>query len=315
MTTRLSLPRILITGGTGFVGAHLIRLLRLHASKIAVLSSSGRPPSESDVEYFEVDIRNTDAVRTIVRDLDPHHIYHLAGISTVEASWNNPRLAYEVNVLGALNLFEAALQLPSPPRILNISTSQMYAPSDRPLREDSPIQPNNPYAASKAMAELLVAQYRERPVGVITARPFNHTGPGQSPNFVLSSIAKQFAEIEAGIRAPKLTLGNVNVERDFTDVRDVVRAYWMLLAKGRPDEVYNVCSGSLVRLRDIIDLFQQSTGINVAVASDAKYIRSSDVPRVCGDSGKLREETGWLPEIPLKKTVEDLLQYWRRVLA
>ncbi|MGA3092553.1 MAG: GDP-mannose 4,6-dehydratase [Terriglobales bacterium] len=308
-------PRVFITGGTGFVGAHLIPLLRPLASHIAVLSSGRRPALESDVEYFEVDIRKADAVRTIMKDLHPDHVYHLAGISTVDESRENLRRTYEVNVTGALNLFEAAMQLPTPPRILNVSSSQVYAASDRPLRENDPIGPENPYAASKAMAELLVVQYRERSVGgVITARPFNHTGPGQPPNFVLPSIAKQFAEIEAGLRPPTLTLGNIDIERDFTDVRDVVRAYWMLLTKGRFDEVYNVCSGSLVSLRDIIELFQQSAGIEVSTTSVAKNLRLKDVPRVCGDPEKLCQETGWHPEIPLKKTVEDLLSYWRRAI-
>lgn len=316
MPTDLSSPRVLITGGTGFVGPYLIHLLGPRAAKIAVLSSGRCHTNQPDVEYFAVDIRDTEAVQVTVRDLRPDHIYHLAGISTVDASWENPRLTYEVNVIGAHNLFEAAMELPTPARILNVSTSQLYAPSDEPLHEDSPVRPNNPYAASKAMAELLVAEFRGRPVGgVITARPFNHTGPGQTTQFVLSSIAKQFAEIERGVRPAQLTLGNVDVERDFTDVRDVVRAYWMLLAKGRLDEVYNVCSGSLVCLRDIVDLFQESAKISVSISSDAKLMRSSDMPRVCGACDKLRRETGWHPEIPLRRTVEDLLEYWREVIV
>jgi GDP-4-dehydro-6-deoxy-D-mannose reductase len=316
MTTDSSAPCVLITGGTGFVGTHLIRFLEAHASHIAVLSSGARPTTGPEVEYFDVDIRNADAVRAIVKEVSPQHIYHLAGISTVDASWKDPRLTYEVNVLGAHNLFEAAMRLGVPPKILNVSTSQVYAPSDQPLSENSPIRPDNPYAASKAMAEFLVAQYRKCEVGgVITVRPFNHSGPGQTPNFVLPNIAKQFAEIEAGLRPPTLTLGNVAVKRDFTDVRDVVRAYWMLLENGRPNDVYNVCSGSAVYLRDIIDLFQQRVGINASIASDANNIRSNDVPHVCGNPGKLQEQTGWYPQITLTQTIEDLLEHWRRAAA
>ena len=154
------------------------------------------------------------------------------------------------------------MSLPSPPRILNVSTSQVYACSSRPLREDSLIRPDNPYAASKAMAELLMVAYqRNEAGGIVTARAFNHTGPGQPPSFVLPSIAKQFAEIEAGLQPPKLTVGNIEVERDFTDIRDVVRAYCMLLDRGRTGEIYNVCSGSAVRLADIIQMFQSISGI------------------------------------------------------
>jgi GDP-4-dehydro-6-deoxy-D-mannose reductase len=189
-----STPCVLITGGSGFVGKHLIRFLKPHTSRIVVLSTGTSIEPEHEVEYREVDVRQLGAVRAIVNETNPQHVYHLAGITAVDTSWTDPRLTFEVNVLGALNVFEAAMQLPSPSRILNVSTSQVYAPSDQPLTEESVIRPDSPYAASKAMAELLTVQYRKAPSGgIISARPFNHTGPGQSPNFVLSSIAKQFA--------------------------------------------------------------------------------------------------------------------------
>jgi GDP-4-dehydro-6-deoxy-D-mannose reductase len=220
--------RVLITGGTGFVGTHLIRLLKSNASRIAVIASGdgeSRQERETGVEFYDLDIRRADELRSVVRGISPTQIYHLAGISAIDVSWNNPRLTFEVTVLGAYNLFEAAMVLPSTPRILNVSTSQVYAASDEILTETSPVRPSNPYAASKAMVELLLVQYRKcMGSGIITARSFNHTGPGQSPNLVLPSIAKQFAQIEAGLRPPGLTAGNVEVKRDFTDVRDVVLA-------------------------------------------------------------------------------------------
>jgi GDP-4-dehydro-6-deoxy-D-mannose reductase len=264
------------------------------------------------VDYCEVDIRRADEVRSVVRNVRPAHIYHLAGVSAVDVSWSDPRLTFEVNVLGALNVFEAAMNLPSPPRILNVSTSQVYASSATILTENSRLDPDNPYAASKAMAELLRVQYRKSAGGgIITARSFNHTGPGQMPNFVLPSMAKQFAEMEAGLRPPKLTVGNIEVMRDFTDVRDVVAAYFALLEKGRTGEVYNVCSGSAVRLSDVIAKFEAISGMAIQIDVDPQRLRSNEIPAVFGDATKIRTETGWNPEIPLETTLRDLLNYWR----
>jgi GDP-4-dehydro-6-deoxy-D-mannose reductase len=308
------LDRVLITGGTGFVGTHLVRFLKPSSSKIAVLSSGHiKSCREEGVAYYELDIRGADEVHSVVREFKPTRVYHLAGISAVDLSWSNPRLTFEVNVLGTYNLFDAAMSLPSPPKILNVSTAQVYAPSCRVLTEASPVGPDNPYAASKAMAELLLVQYRKSARGgVITARSFNHTGPGQPSNFVLPSISRQFAEMQAGLRPPKLTVGNVNVRRDFTDVRDVVHAYVALLDKGRTGEVYNVCSGTAVRLMDIIRKFQATCGTNVNFENDPALARSNDVPQVVGDPAKIRKETGWSPQVTLEETIRALLHYWRQ---
>jgi GDP-4-dehydro-6-deoxy-D-mannose reductase len=259
-----------------------------------------------------VDIRKADDVRSVVREVRPAELYHLAGVSAVDLSWRSPSLTFEVNVVGTYNLFEAAMGLSTPPRILNVSTAQVYAPSTSALTETSFLRPDNPYAASKAMAELLSVQYRKAELGgIITARSFNHSGPGQQTHFVLSSIAKQFAEIEAGLRPATLTCGNIELERDFADVRDVVRAYYALVEKGRTDEVYNVCSGSAVRLRDIIQKFEAIGGIKVAIETDPTRIRHGEVPRVLGDYTKIRRETGWRPQVSLDETLRDLLDYWR----
>jgi len=308
--------RILITGGTGFVGKHLIQFLKPQSSSIAVLASGGSSSPEPDVDYHEVDIRDRDAVRSVVGKVEPNKIYHLAGVSALDVSWSNPQLTYEVNVFGANNLFNAAMELPSPPRILNISTSQVYAPSSRPLNEDSSIRPDNPYAASKAMAELLTVGYRRHNTGgIVTARAFNHTGPGQPPSFVLPSIAKQFAEIEAGMKPPKLIVGNIEVKRDFTDIRDVVRAYRALLDRGKPGEIYNVCSGSATSLADIIQMFQSISTTKVTIAVEEARVRRDDVPHICGDRKKIQELTGWCPRISLHEMVASLIDYWRSRVA
>jgi GDP-4-dehydro-6-deoxy-D-mannose reductase len=303
--------RILITGGTGFVGSHLIAWLKSHASGIAVLSNENPSVRDREVEYVQADIRDEGRVRSRVREIHPDQIYHLAAISSPEIAGRNPRLTYEVNVLGTYNLFQAAMGLDVSPVILNVSTSQVYAPSSDALNERHAVRPDNPYAVSKAMAELLVHPYRERSGGIITARAFNHSGAGQPPSFVLPSIAKQFAEVELGLRPARLQLGNVTVERDFTDVRDVVRAYSALVERGRKNDVYNVCSGKATVLSDIIAMFESVSGIRVAVEVAAEKVRSEEPSRICGDPRKIQSETGWVPQIPLETTIRDLFAYWR----
>lgn len=304
--------RILITGGTGFVGSHLLRFLRSFDAKLIVVSSGGVTTQEPGVDYCQADIQKSDDIQAVVQEASPHQIYHLAGISSVPDSWKDPRLTFDVNVIGSYNVFDAAMRLPSPPRILNVSTSQVYAPSDAALLETSPMGPDNPYAASKAMAELLAVQYRKfTKGGIITARAFNHTGPGQSTTFALSSFARQLAEMEAGLRPPLLKVGNINVKRDFTDVRDVVVAYYELLEKGAVGEAYNVCSGRTILLADLVKELQNNCSVAVRMEIDPARVRLSEVPKIVGDAGKLHKTTGWLQKIPLEKTLKDLLAYWR----
>jgi GDP-4-dehydro-6-deoxy-D-mannose reductase len=310
------LHRILITGGTGFVGNHLIRHLHSTTPNIMVMASGSPSALPAGVEYYGLDIRREDDVRSAVRQIAPSEIYHLAGVSAVDLSWSNPRLTFEVNIAGTYNLLEAAMGLPSPPRILNISTAQVYARSDAPLTESSPVAPDNPYAASKAIAELLEVSFRKSGAGgVVTARSFNHTGPGQLPTFVLPSFAKQFAEIEAGTRPSKLAVGNIGVERDFTDVRDVVRAYSALLSKGKTGQVYNVCSGIGTLLSDVIKQFQALCRTGVTIETDPTRVRTGDIPCIVGDSTKIRNETGWNIRIPMSQTIRDLLDYWREKVS
>ena len=310
--------KILITGGTGFVGSHLVRFLKNDATDLSVLSSTSRDSREltEGVRVYQVDLRNADDVRVALQEIRPADVYHLAGITAVDLSWRTPAVTFEVNVCGTHNLFEAAMNLKSPPRILNVSTAQVYAPSTSALTELSFVHPDNPYAASKAMAELLAVQYRKAASGgVVTARSFNHSGPGQQTRFVLSSLAKQFAEIQAGSRPPRLICGNVEVERDFSDVRDVVRAYSALIEKGRLNEIYNVCSGSAVRLLNIIRKFELIAGVRVSIETDPSRFRPDEVRRMVGDYNKIRTETGWNPQVSLDETLGDLLDYWRAKLS
>lgn len=305
--------RILITGGTGFVGPYLIRFLKSSGAKLAVVSPDDPATREPEVDYLKADIRNSDDVAAVVRAVNPNQIYHLAGMSSIGDSWNNPRLTFEVNVAGSFNIFEAAMRLPSPARILNVSTSQVYARSDTALTETSLLDPDSPYAASKAMAELLTVQYKKcTSGGIITARAFNHTGPGQSPGFVLPSFAKQLAEMEAGMIPPMLKVGNIDVMRDFSDVRDVVVAYYELLDKGEAGEIYNVCSGRAVLLADVLREMQKNCSVAVKVEIDRSRLRSNETAIMLGDREKIGRVTGWRPRIPLENTLKDLLVYWRK---
>jgi GDP-4-dehydro-6-deoxy-D-mannose reductase len=304
--------RILITGGTGFVGSHLVRFLSSADAKLIVVSSGEVKIQLPGVEYCRVDIRNADDVRAVVRGASPHQVYHLAGISSVPASWQDPRLTFDVNVIGSYNIFDAAMRLPDPPRILNVSTSQVYAPSDAALLETSPLGPDNPYAASKAMGELLAVQYQKSTKGgIITARAFNHTGPGQFTSFALPSFAKQLAEMEVGLRPPVLKVGNIHLKRDFTDVRDVVVAYRDLLEKGAVGDTYNVCSGRAILLAELVKELQKNCAVTVKIEVDPARVRASDVSQIVGDPGKLHRTTGWIPEVPLERMLKELLAYWR----
>jgi len=300
------MARALITGGTGFVGRHLVSFLQAQRHSVSVLSRSSLS-SASGAQFYQLDLGDAARVQSLLHEIRPDWIFHLAGISTMDAAAANPALTYEVNVGGARNLFAAAASAVPSAQVLNVSTSQVYAPSRDALTEQSVTEPVGPYATSKAMAEAIAAQYDS----VITVRPFNHAGPGQSENFVLSSIAKQFVDIETGRKSPALTLGNVHVRRDFTDVRDVVRAYWLLLSKNVGSGPYNVCSGSATSIAEIIEKFQQITGISVAIESSPARTRSGETEQIKGDPDKIFRATGWRAEIEMETTLHDLLEFWR----
>jgi GDP-4-dehydro-6-deoxy-D-mannose reductase len=305
------MPRALVTGGSGFVGRHLVAFLQARGDDVAVVGT-GRHSFEPGVIHYQADLRDAARLHGVLHEVMPESIYHLAGVSTIGAAAADPQTTYEVNVKGAHNLFEVATTLPGTIRILNVSSSQVYAPGIGALTEGSPTDPVGPYAISKAMAEAMASQYREQlPDGIVTVRPFNHTGPGQSSDFVLSSMARQFAEIGQGLRRPILSLGNVHVKRDFSDVRDVVRAYSLLLSNGEAGQTYNVCSGVATSITQIIQWLEEIAGFKVSIESDATKVRTGEVAEIYGDHSKIQRETGWHPQIGLRETLEDLLSYWR----
>ncbi|HEX7168030.1 MAG TPA: GDP-mannose 4,6-dehydratase [Acidimicrobiales bacterium] len=293
--------RALVTGGRGFVGRWLC----------AHLEQSGH---EVTATGEEVDVTDAGRVRDFVAKLAPDAVFHLAGQAHVGRSWDDPTGTFSVNAVGTVGVLDAARSLPSPPRVLVVSSSEVYGhidPDDLPVRETTPVRPVSPYAASKAAAEV-AAQQAVRAYGlpVVVVRPFNHIGPGQSPTFVVSALAKRIVEAER-TGSKELAMGNASPRRDLTDVRDVVRAYVLLLERGEPGEVYNVCSGDDIAIGDLAERLVRISGVDLTVAPDTVELRASDLPVLRGDPSKLRAATGWDREYDLDRTLADVLAYWR----
>ena len=311
---------VLVTGATGFVASHMLE----HISRVAPeLPRFGlvRPglanglPSDSGVTAIEADLTEPAAVRAAVAQARPERVLHLAALSSVHASWRDPAACFATNVLGLGNLLEALREASLQPRVLVVGSADEYgavAAEELPLGEDAPPRPRSPYAASKVAQGYLARRYaRTFDMDVVCTRTFPHTGPGRGELFAESSFARQIAEIEAGVAPAVVRAGNLDAVRDFSDVRDVVRAYWSLLERGEPGGTYNVCSGHGVSLHEILDTLLELSGTDVAREVDRERLRPADLPALIGDPGRLRAATGWTPEIPLRETLRDLLEHWR----
>lgn len=308
------MPRAFITGIRGFAGQHLAELLERDGLDVWGISrEAGTQPEE---QVFEADLLDRESVRQALQKTAPDLVFHLAAQASVGVSWKDPEATIRNNVFAQLNLLEAIRDLGMGPRILVVSSNEVYGapagPEDLPFRETSPLRPNNPYALSKVTQDLMGYQYHATyGMPIVRVRPFNHLGPGQSDDFVAPSFARQVAEIEAGRRAPVISVGNLEAERDFSDVRDVVRAYHLVATKGEPGEVYNIGSGKAVSIQTLLDFFVRECRVPIKVEVDPERYRPVDVPRTWTDTTKLRKATGWRPSIPLERTLVDVLEYWR----
>ncbi len=294
--------RSLITGGRGFVGQWLAAHLRSLGDVVVAID-------------HEVDVTDPTALLAAVSDARPDAIYHLAALTHVGRSWDEPLRVVEVNVIGTAALLAAARECGSDPRILVTSSAEVYGavtdPASLPLTEASPLAPLTPYAASKLAAESLVTQARlGHGQRVITVRPFNHIGPGQSPNFAVSALAQRIVEAGRG-GAKAIPVGNLSARRDFTDVRDVVRAYRLLIEADDPADVYNVCTGRDVSIREIAEGLLRLAGTELELEADPALVRPVEVPVLRGDPARLIRATGWKPELTLDETLADVLAYWR----
>jgi GDP-4-dehydro-6-deoxy-D-mannose reductase len=292
--------RALITGGKGFVGHWLAAHLKDAGDEVAVID-------------IETDVSDGAAVQQAVADASPEAIYHLAAMTHVGESWEHPSEVLRVNVLGTAEILAAARTLPSSPRVLVVSSAEVYgvvSPQQLPLREDTPTAPATPYAASKLAAEAVALQaWRGYKQPVIVVRPFNHIGPGQSPNFAVPALAKRIVEAKR-TGATSLLVGTLSTRRDFTDVRDVVEAYRLLIAQGVPGTVYNVCSGHDVAISEVADQLLALAQADFSLVIDPDLVRPVDVPVLRGDPGLLHEATGWEASIPLATTLADVLTSW-----
>ena len=303
----------LVTGATGFAGHHLVEhLLQSHPAVAAWSNPNGRPIASDGerVRWRGVDLLDGNAVTHASAQLHPSAIYHCAGVPHVGESWTEPARALRVNVLGTQHVLEAVRDAGVECPVLITGSAMVYRRSTERLTEDHPLGPADPYAVSKLAQEMLAGHVG--PVRVFIARPFNHAGPGQSASFVTSSFARQIAEIEAGQRAPVLRVGNLDTRRDITDVRDTVRAYPLIVARGTAGRPYNVCSGQAYRVRDLLDALLALAGAPIAIEVDPARLRPSDNPVIVGDPTRIAKETGWTPAIPIEQTLADLLDYWRR---
>lgn len=301
----------LVTGGAGFAGSHLIaRLLEDHDAVHAWCRPGGTPPRpDPRVHWRAVDLLDRDAVVQAIADGRPATVYHCGGIADVHASWTRPAHALAVNTLGTGHLLEAVRRARLECRVLVAGSALVYRPSAGALAESSPLGPASPYGLSKLAQEMMAR--RGEHARALVARAFNHAGPGQSDAYVTSSFARQIAEAEAGRREPVLRVGNLEGRRDITDVRDIVRAYVRLAARGRVGRAYNVCCGRAYRVQDLLDMLIGMARVPMRVERDPSRMRPSDNPVVLGDPGRIRADTGWTPRIPIDTTLADLLAYWR----
>lgn len=302
--------RALVTGATGFAGAHLMSALQQSEGVDAFGTSLSQ--SQGD-RILRVDLTDPDAVVALLQDLRPETIYHLAAFASPALSHKQPVEAVTSTLTMQINLYQACLSLGLKPRIVLVSSGQIYgmtADSQLPLAETAPMDFSSPYSVAKAAQENLVSMYAKLGLESVIARPFNHIGPGQQPGYLVADLAKQIADLErAG--GGLLRVGNLDSRRDFTDVRDIVRAYIVLAATGNAGEAYNVCSGTSRSGREILDLLLQSARTKIEIEQDPARMRPADIPDLRGDSRKIRVDTGWSPAIPIEQTLSETLDYWR----
>jgi GDP-4-dehydro-6-deoxy-D-mannose reductase len=307
--------RALITGIGGFVGRHLRQHLEEQGDSVCGL---GRPADSQDLlagRFFGADLSDRGAIDRIVREAQPEAVYHLAAQSSPAESLSDPWATIGNNLLAQINLFEALLAANLRPRVLVIGSSDEYGrvePADVPTHEGVALRPLTPYAVSKVGQDMMGYQYfAQHGLPVVRVRPFNHTGPGHDARFVIPSLARQLAQIETAGREPILHVGNLDVERDFTDARDMVRAYRLALVAGVPGDVYNLGRGQSIRIADMVDELISLCRVPVQTRVDPALLRPTDIPRQEADTRKFTALTGWQPLIPWHTTLSDTLDYWR----
>jgi GDP-4-dehydro-6-deoxy-D-mannose reductase len=309
--------RIFITGATGFAGSHLVDRLLAGRHEIFALihdsTSHQQLPDDPLVHGMPGDLLQLASLKRIVNEARPDIIFHLAGQAYPALSWHDPALTLAVNAGGTANILEAALAF-GLPRVVVVSSAEIYGQVTSemlPLTEAIIPEPRHPYGISKLAAGQLAALYWERyDLPVVEARPFNHIGPRQMAGFVVADFASQLAAIKLDQKAPRMSVGNLEAQRDFTDVRDVAAAYVHLAQSGQPGQAYFICSGKPVPIYDLLTILSDLAGIDVEIVFDPARMRPSDTPCLYGSYAKIEEHTGWRPHIPLRQSLEDALNDW-----
>ena len=306
--------RILVTGVDGFVGHHLVALLKQKGIETIGTALNTKAASDLDIPVRPLNITRAEETASLIKHIQPTHIVHLAAISSVKQSFSNPNMADDVNVRGTENILSSSAMMTKPPITLLIGSSEEYGMNDgNPLREEllGALNPISPYAQSKKAVEEMVENNPVFMKFVVRTRSFPHIGPGQQGQFFVPEVATQIVRIERGDQRPVIGIGNLSAVRDFTDVRDVVRAYFALLEKGVAGDVYNVCSGTALSIKDLLNKMISLSKFPVKFERDPQKERPIDIPVLKGDCTKLKEATGWVPEIPLDKTLKDIIEYYR----
>lgn len=305
----------LVIGAAGFVGKYLIKEMVANDIEAYATKLPHEVLEEVPAKVYDLDIMDKDAIVALLFEIRPDYIFHLAAQSSVGLAWKKPGLTVDVNIKGSLNVMDAIRELYYKPRILLIGSGEEYGhiqPGETPIAETNLLRPGNIYAATKACQNMIGSIYSKAyDMELMMVRAFNHIGPGQAPMFVVSDFCKQVVEIEKGLREPVMKVGNLAAKRDFTDVRDVVKAYIKLIQTGIPGETYNVGSGNAREIRQILNLIISMSDATIQVETDPNKIRPVDVPIIEADISKINALTGWKPEISIEQTIRETLDYWR----
>jgi len=321
--------RVLISGVDGFVGSHAADYLtgmpdvEVHGTVLLGAPVTNVSHLAGKLHLHTLDIRSETQVEELFFAIRPDRVIHLAGQAFVPSSVVNPTGTFDVNIQGGITVLEASRKFREregwEPSILVVSTGEVYGkvdPEKQPITEEFPLSPINPYAASKASLDMIAQAYlRTFGMRLVIVRPFTHVGPRQNPSFVCSDFGRRFAEIALGRSAPRIHVGNLEARRDFTDVRDIVRAYWMLFDHSSRDVVFNVCASRVFRIAEVVDLYRSITGIDVEVTTEPARVRPYDVALLHGSNERLVRVTGWSPLYPFRQTLTDLFEYWKHELS